>query len=110
MTDESDVPEVLWQPDPERVAETRIEDFRRWLRATRGADAADVTDYRSLWEYSTSSVADFWSAVAEYLGVRWHAEPDEVLSATTIQDARRSQRHGCLPVTPRRTGGGVTAA
>ncbi|AXB45824.1 acetoacetate--CoA ligase [Amycolatopsis albispora] len=71
----SDTPEVLWRPDPNR--ETKIADFRRWLRDERGV-ATD--DYTSLWEFSTADPAAFWAASAEYLGVRWHDRPAEVLS------------------------------
>ncbi|MGC7100372.1 acetoacetate--CoA ligase [Amycolatopsis lurida] len=71
----SDTPEVLWRPDVNR--DTKIEDFRRWLRDNRGVT---TDDYTSLWEFSTGEPAAFWSATAEYLGVRWHDEPTEVLS------------------------------
>ncbi|QFU85531.1 acetoacetate--CoA ligase [Amycolatopsis sp. YIM 10] len=71
----SDTPEVLWRPDVNR--DTKIEDFRRWLRENRGVT---TDDYTSLWEFSTGEPAAFWAATAEYLGVRWHDEPTEVLS------------------------------
>ncbi|MEW2500235.1 acetoacetate--CoA ligase [Amycolatopsis sp. NPDC047767] len=79
MTQTADVPEVLWRPDPSRVSDTRIEAFRRWLREERGVE---VGDYDSLWRYSVEHVPDFWAAVAEFSGVRWHDEPREVLSGT----------------------------
>ncbi|MEV4596064.1 acetoacetate--CoA ligase [Amycolatopsis sp. NPDC049253] len=77
MTQTADVPEVLWRPDPSRVSDTRIEAFRRWLREERGVE---VGDYDSLWRYSVEHVPDFWAAVAEFSGVRWHEKPREVLS------------------------------
>ncbi|WIX80424.1 acetoacetate--CoA ligase [Amycolatopsis carbonis] len=79
MTQIADVPEVLWRPDPSRVSDTRIEAFRRWLREERGVE---VGDYDSLWRYSVEHVPDFWAAVAEFSGVRWHEKPREVLSGT----------------------------
>jgi acetoacetyl-CoA synthetase len=81
----ADAPEVLWRPAPDRVSESKIEAFRRWLRAERGVE---VADYRELWEYSTESMAEFWDATAEFLGVRWHERPTEVLSGTEMPDAR----------------------
>ncbi|MGA6165817.1 acetoacetate--CoA ligase [Amycolatopsis magusensis] len=71
----SDTPEVLWRPDVNR--DTKIDQFRGWLRDNRGV-ATD--DYNSLWEFSTTDPAGFWSATAEFLGVRWHDQPTEVLS------------------------------
>ncbi|MEU4518762.1 acetoacetate--CoA ligase [Amycolatopsis sp. NPDC024027] len=77
MTHTADAPEVLWRPEPGHVADTKIEAFRRWLRGERGVE---VDDYRSLWEFSVERGPDFWAAVADFLGVRWHDQPGEVLS------------------------------
>ncbi|WP_216213239.1 acetoacetate--CoA ligase [Amycolatopsis aidingensis] len=81
----NDAPEVLWRPDPNRVEHTKIEAFRSWLRAERGVA---VTDYHELWEFSTSSPAEFWGAAAEFLGVRWHDQPGEVLTGNELPGAR----------------------
>jgi acetoacetyl-CoA synthetase len=77
VTHTADVPEVLWRPEPNRVAETKIEAFRRWLRTER---EVEVDDYASLWEFSTERAPEFWGAAAEFLGVLWHDQPGEVLS------------------------------
>ncbi|MFE0114791.1 acetoacetate--CoA ligase [Amycolatopsis sp. NPDC059019] len=77
MTHTADAPEVLWRPDPSHVSDTKIEAFREWLRRERGVE---VDDYASLWEFSVRQVPEFWSAVTEFLGVRWHEQPREVLS------------------------------
>ncbi|MGW7532089.1 acetoacetate--CoA ligase [Amycolatopsis sp. NPDC054798] len=84
MTENPAAPEVLWRPDPNRVADTKIEDFRRWLREQRGVDLADYDD---LWHYSVEHVPEFWTAVAEFFGVRWHEQPREVLSGA-MPDAK----------------------
>ncbi|TWH21952.1 acetoacetate--CoA ligase [Prauserella rugosa] len=76
--------EVLWRPSQERVEATRIADFRRWLADERGVT---TKDYAQLWEFSTSQLGDFWSAVVEYLGVRWHDEPGRVLSGLEMPGA-----------------------
>ncbi|MEY7971461.1 acetoacetate--CoA ligase [Saccharomonospora xinjiangensis] len=81
----SGVPEVLWRPTPEQVEGSRIADFRRWLGETRGVD---VADYGELWSYSVNSLPGFWSAVAEYFGVRWHDAPGEVLKDQRMPGAR----------------------
>lgn len=59
------------------MSDTRIEAFRRWLREERGVE---VGDYDALWRYSVEHVPEFWAAVAEFSGVRWHEKPREVLS------------------------------
>jgi acetoacetyl-CoA synthetase len=77
VTHTADAPEVLWRPDRSHVADTKIEAFRQWLR---DEGRADVDDYASLWEFSVRQVPDFWAGVADFLGVRWHDRPREVLS------------------------------
>jgi acetoacetyl-CoA synthetase len=78
-------PELLWRPDPDRVAETRIARFRDWLRDNRGVDLAD---YRELWEWSVTDLPGFWGAVAEFFGVRFHREAEQVLAEAVMPGAR----------------------
>jgi acetoacetyl-CoA synthetase len=77
VTHNADAPEVLWRPEPSRVADTKIEAFRQWLRAERDVE---VDDYQSLWEFSVERGPEFWAAAAEFLGMRWHDQPGAVLS------------------------------
>ncbi|AGM02889.1 acetoacetate--CoA ligase [Amycolatopsis keratiniphila] len=77
MTHTADAPEVLWRPEPSRLPDTKIDAFRQWLRTERGVE---VDDYNALWEFSVRQGPEFWSAVAEFLGVRWHDQPGEVLT------------------------------
>ncbi|WP_424565451.1 acetoacetate--CoA ligase [Tamaricihabitans halophyticus] len=81
--DMTDAPELLWQPDPEYPNTSQA--FREWLSAQRGLDFAD---YAQLWEFSTTRLAEFWSAVAEFFGVRWRTEPREVLAEEVMPGAR----------------------
>ncbi|MDQ0377878.1 acetoacetate--CoA ligase [Amycolatopsis thermophila] len=84
-TDVADTPEVLWRPDPERVAASRIQAFRDWLRAER--DVA-VSGYDELWRFSVDRPEEFWGAAAEFLGLRWHARPSAVLADARMPGAR----------------------
>lgn len=70
--------ELLWQPDPDRVAASRMSEFREWLRTHR---SLDLPDYRALWRWSVSDLAGFWGAVAEFFDVRFHDQPQRVLTA-----------------------------
>jgi len=78
------VPEVLWQPNPERVAGARISDFAAFAGARSGRD---LVGYGSLWSYSTTDLEGFWSAVADYFDVRWHRPPERVLAAPVMPGA-----------------------
>ncbi len=82
--DASAVPELLWQPDPELVRSAGTVRFRDWLRAERDVDLAD---YAALWHWSVTDLPGFWSAVAEFSGVRFHEQPTAVLGAATMPGA-----------------------
>ncbi|SMC98104.1 acetoacetate--CoA ligase [Kibdelosporangium aridum] len=75
-------PELLWQPDP--AAETRLAEFRAWLRANRDLD---LPDYDALWRWSTTDLTGFWGALAEFLGVIFHSPPTAVLGSTSMPGA-----------------------
>ena len=79
------VPELLWQPTPDRVGSSRIAAFRDWLRAERDLD---FTGYPDLWEWSVTDLAGFWSAVAEFFEVPFHDRAERVLSGTEMPGAR----------------------
>ena len=85
MTNAADTPEVLWRPSPEQVADSRTQAFRDWLRTERDVSLAD---YDELWRYSVADPDGFWGAVAEFLGLRWHAKPERVLAKASMPGAR----------------------
>lgn len=80
----SDDAALLWSPDPDRVEASRMAAFRGWLRASRGVELAD---YQALWEWSTTDLEGFWGALAEFLGVRFHSRPRQVLGRAEMPGA-----------------------
>lgn len=78
------VPEVLWAPTPQRVARAAITDFAAFVTQRTGTE---YPHYQDLWEFSTTDLAGFWSAAAEYFGVRWHQRPTEVLPEAVMPGA-----------------------
>ena len=80
MTDDATdrAPDVLWTPNPDRVRDTRLAGFTRWVREHRGVDV-DEGDYAGLHAWSVGDQDGFWSAVAEHLGVRFHERPSATL-------------------------------
>jgi acetoacetyl-CoA synthetase len=76
------VPTVLWTPDPAHSG--RLAAFTAWVREHRGVDAPD---YAALHAWSVDDQAGFWSAVAEFLDVRFHDAPTAVLGSTAMPGA-----------------------
>ncbi len=78
----SETPDVLWAPDPDHTGP--MAEFMAWVREHRGVD---VPDYAALHAWSVEDLEAFWSAVAEHLGVRFHAQPTAVLGSTQMPGA-----------------------
>ncbi|MFD9734242.1 acetoacetate--CoA ligase [Umezawaea sp. NPDC059074] len=85
MTDTHAEAELLWRPDPDRVADSRMAAFRDWLRAERGLDFAD---YAALWTWSTTDLEAFWGALAEFFAVAFHTPPTRVLASESMPGAQ----------------------
>ncbi|NDL57434.1 acetoacetate--CoA ligase [Phytoactinopolyspora mesophila] len=79
------MPDVVWKPEPQRVAASRIARFRDWLRHQRGID---VQDYDELWRWSVSDPGAFWAALAEHFDVIFHDPPVEALPERTMPGTR----------------------
>ena len=75
LTGMAEIPDVLWTPDPDQHSGPLAE-FTAWVREHRGVDAPD---YAALHAWSVTDLEGFWSAVAEFLGVRFHDRPRAVL-------------------------------
>jgi acetoacetyl-CoA synthetase len=80
---ETDVPEVLWIPDPAAVQGGAMAQFARFVRDKRLAEV-DELDYSSLHTWSVNDLDGFWSAAAEFLGVRFHATPRAALGSPAM--------------------------
>jgi acetoacetyl-CoA synthetase len=78
-------PTVLWQPAEPFAERTRLRAYMRWLAAERGVDAAS---YDELWRWSVDDLEGFWSSIATYFDVRFHAPPRNVLGSREMPGAR----------------------
>ena len=78
-------PRVLWEPGEEFAARTRMRAYEEWLSACHGVD---VTGYDELWRWSVGDLERFWSSIADYFGVRFHAPPGPVLAQREMPGAR----------------------
>ncbi|TQM16342.1 acetoacetate--CoA ligase [Pseudonocardia kunmingensis] len=78
----AETPDVLWAPDREHRGP--LAEFTDWVREHRGVDAPD---YAALHEWSVTDLGGFWSAVAEFLGVRFHDAPTAPLGRTGMPGA-----------------------
>jgi len=76
-------PDVLWRPDPDHRGP--LARFTDWLREHKGVEARE---YAALHEWSVTDLGGFWSAVAEFLDVRFHTPPTAVLGSREMPGAQ----------------------
>jgi acetoacetyl-CoA synthetase len=76
--------DLLWTPSPERVQQSNVAAFMRWLRRERGLDFGD---YQALWRWSVNDLDAFWQAVWDYCGVRASTPPRAVLGRRAMPGA-----------------------
>ena len=53
----------LWEPSAERIADTRMTRFIEFVNHKYGTN---FTEYNGLWEWSVTSIPDFWAAMWEF--------------------------------------------
>jgi acetoacetyl-CoA synthetase len=80
------VPEVLWTPELKTARASALAKFARFVRERRGV-SVDELDYPSLHAWSVRDLDAFWSAAAEFLGVRFHAPPIGTLASARMPGA-----------------------
>ena len=84
-------PNLLWQPDPERIAAANITAFARHLSERTGVA---LPDYEALWRSSIDRREEFWRAVWDFCGVigergaRTLIDPEKMPGAKWFPDAR----------------------
>ncbi|KWV85937.1 MULTISPECIES: acetoacetate--CoA ligase [Pseudomonas] len=71
--------DILWQPSPERIANTRMDQFRRFINQRHGVQ---LDDYPALHQWSIDQRPDFWQAIVAFFDVQFRSPP----SVTLIED------------------------
>jgi len=78
-------PRVLWEPSAAFAEQTRLRAYGQWLSAYHGVE---VAGYDELWRWSVGDLEGFWSSIAEYFDVRFHAPPSTVLARREMPGAQ----------------------
>ncbi|WP_336354797.1 acetoacetate--CoA ligase [Pseudomonas granadensis] len=68
--------DILWQPGANRIAQSRMDAFRRAINQRHGLN---IGDYPALHQWSIEQRADFWQALVDFFDIRFHTQPDAVL-------------------------------
>ena len=68
--------EILWQPSPERIRNTRMDQFRRFINDRH---AVQLCDYPALHQWSIDRRAEFWQAIVAFFDVQFRSPPSAAL-------------------------------
>jgi acetoacetyl-CoA synthetase len=68
--------DILWQPDANRIAKSRMDAFRR---AANQSHHLKLDDYPALHQWSVEQRAEFWQAIVDFFDIRFHTQSDAVL-------------------------------
>jgi acetoacetyl-CoA synthetase len=76
---------VLWEPSPERRAQSRMAGYMRWLAERKGLR---FDSYQALWQWSVTELEAFWASLWDYFAITASAPYTRVLDARTMPGAR----------------------
>ncbi len=76
---------ILWAPSPERAAASTMAHFERYLKETRGFEFAG---YNEMWDWSTTDLDGFWSAIWDFFDVRASAPYTKILANASVEHAK----------------------
>ncbi|MBV4551393.1 acetoacetate--CoA ligase [Pseudomonas sp. SWRI102] len=68
--------DILWQPGPERIVQSRMNAFCQLINQRHGLQ---LSDYLALHAWSIDQREAFWQAVVDCFDIRFHQPPTEVL-------------------------------
>ncbi|TNC82511.1 MAG: acetoacetate--CoA ligase [Oleiphilus sp.] len=77
----------LWQPDPERIEQSRFREFSDYCKQNHGFSASRSPQalYQDLHTWSVTHPADFWQAVWNYFRVKGDPGPRAHIAAKDIR-------------------------
>ncbi|MBC8998691.1 acetoacetate--CoA ligase [Pseudomonas sp. N40(2020)] len=68
--------DILWQPDANRIAKSRMDTFRRFVNQRH---SLNLEGYPALHQWSIEEREAFWQAIVDFFDIRFHTQPDAVL-------------------------------
>lgn len=77
--------QLLWTPSPQRIENSRLRDYMRWLEREK---SLAFGDYPALWQWSVDYLEDFWESIWQYFEVQSSVPYRQVLDAHKMPGAK----------------------
>ncbi len=84
MTDVITDRRILWTPSPERIADSSMARFERWLETERGLT---FSEYGAMWDWSVTDLEGFWSAIWRFFDLPASVPPTTFLARNQMPGA-----------------------
>jgi acetoacetyl-CoA synthetase len=68
--------EALWHPPASAFTKSNLARYQRWISEHSGVHCSS---YRELYDWSVTQIGPFWKSIAEYFGVQFERQPEEIL-------------------------------
>lgn len=78
-----EIPEILWSPSEEVIANANVTKFMRWLSEFKDLN---FPKYEDLWEWSVTDLEGFWSCVWDYFEIIERQPYTQVLGPRSMPD------------------------
>ena len=78
--------DILWQPSPERIAQSRMDAFRRFVNERH---LLQLNDYPALHAWSIEQREAFWLAIVDFFEIRFQQAPSAVLEESPQMPSAR---------------------
>ena len=76
---------LLWTPDADRIARSRLTHFMQWLASEH---SLHFPDYQALWAWSVEDLERFWSLLWTYFDIKSSAPYQEILTTHGMPGAQ----------------------
>jgi acetoacetyl-CoA synthetase len=80
-----EAPPVLWRCPPDRLEQSSLAAYERWLARNAGLE---FEDYNALWRWSVGEPEAFWESIWRFFEVRSHTPYTRVLDSQRMPGAR----------------------
>ncbi|MEX2550068.1 MAG: acetoacetate--CoA ligase [Nitriliruptoraceae bacterium] len=76
---------LLWEPAPDARTASRM---GRFLTSVESQHGLDLPDYHAAWSWSVEDLGTFWTSIADWFDVHFHARPRAVLDGREMPDVQ----------------------
>ena len=75
--------DICWRPSDADIRNSRLTEYKHWLHKHH---QIQFSDYHELWQWSVNHSETFWSSIAFFFNVKFHAPASNILAGTVMPE------------------------